>query len=465
MKRTSVIVIGVITMMVLLAGSFSAGIVAGNILIPNTPEQKSPEETPLLQDTEKSPTDTPTKEVELPENHPTPRPTTESIAPSEDLETLFKPFWETWDIVSDQFVDQPLDHQALMRGAIEGMLEALDDQHTSFMDPDQFQQANIPLEGEYEGIGAWVDPDQEYLTIVSPIPGSPAERAGLEPGDQVIAVDGEDMTGIDGNLVIRRVLGDAGTDVTLTIRREGVLEPFDVTITRERITISSVDYRMLEEDIAYIQLLRFADDTRDELREALQDVLADNPTGLILDLRNNGGGFLNSAVEVASEFIADGVILYEEYGDGTRREFEALQGGLATEIPMVVLVNEGTASASEIVAGAIQDYNRAPLVGVTTFGKGSVQNWVSLSNNQGAVRVTIARWLTPDERQISQIGLEPDYQIGVLTEADVEAGMDAESLGLEPEQVVILSEDDLNQERDPQLERAIEVLGQQQSKR
>jgi carboxyl-terminal processing protease len=358
-------------------------------------------------------------------------------------------------------VDQPLDNPTLMQGAIDGMLEALGDQHTSYMDPDQFRQANIPLEGEYEGIGAWVDPNQEYLTIVSPMPDSPAERAGLEPEDQIIAVDGEDMTGIDGNLVIRRVLGEAGTEVILTIRREGLREPFDVTIIRERITIASVDYSMLEDDIAYIQLFRFADETRGELRNALEDLLANNPTGLILDLRNNGGGFLNSAIEVASEFIPEGIILYEEYGDGTRDEYEALEEGLATEIPMVVLVNEGSASASEIVAGAIQDYNRAPLVGVTTFGKGSVQSWVPLSNSQGAVRVTIARWLTPNERQISQIGLEPDYKIGVLTEADVEAGLDAESLGLEPEEVVILSEEDIDEEKDPQLEKAIEVLMQQ----
>ncbi|MGD2157379.1 MAG: S41 family peptidase [Anaerolineales bacterium] len=460
MKRTSLIVIGLIAITILLAGSFSAGIVAGKLFLPDTSTESISEIIPTIENTKEPAAESITTEQELPENHPTPKPTTESIAPSEDLEQLFEPFWETWDIVHDRFVDQPLDNQTLMQGAIDGMLEALGDQHTSFMDPDQFRQANIPLEGEYEGIGAWVDSNQEYLTIVSPMPNSPAERAGLEPEDQIIAVDGEDMTGIDGNLVIRRVLGEAGTEVTLTIRREGLREPFDVTIIRERITIPSVDYSMLEDDIVYVQLIRFADDTRDELRKALEDTLNNNPTGLILDLRNNGGGYLNSAIEVASEFIPEGVILYEDYGDGTRDEYEAIEGGLATDIPMVVLVNQGSASASEIVAGAIQDYNRAPLVGVTTFGKGSVQSWVPLSNDQGAVRVTIARWLTPSEHQISQIGLEPDYKIGVLTEADVEAGIDAESLGLEPEEVVILSEEDIDEEKDPQLEKAIEVLMQ-----
>jgi carboxyl-terminal processing protease len=302
------------------------------------------------------------------------------------------------------------------------------------MDPDQFHQANIPMNGEYEGIGAWVDPTGEYLVIISPMPDSPAEEAGLEPGDVIIAVDGEDMTGVDGNLIIREVLGPAGSIVTLTIRREGVAEPFDVDVRRARITIPSVESEMLEDgDIAYIQLINFGDRATEELRSALREALREKPNGLILDLRNNGGGYLTSAVEVASEFIGDGVILYEEYGDGSRDTYDALRGGLATDIDMVVLINEGTASASEIVAGAIQDQDRGVLVGTTSFGKGSVQNWIPLSDEQGAVRVTIARWLTPNERTIHQVGLEPDY-------------------------VVEITEEDIEAERDPQLEKAIDLL-------
>jgi len=190
---------------------------------------------------------------------------------------------------------------------------------------------------------------------------------------------------------------------------------------------------MLEDDIAYIQLINFGDSSTADLRDALKDALKENPTGLILDLRNNGGGYLTSAVEVASEFIADGVILYEEYGDGSRDTYDALRGGLATDINMVVLINEGSASASEIVAGAIQDHDRGLLVGATSFGKGSVQNWIPLPEEQGAVRVTIARWLTPNERTIHQIGLEPDY-------------------------IVVITEEDIESERDPQLEKAIELL-------
>lgn len=344
-----------------------------------------------------------------------------------DLIEVSIPFWQTW-IRSTAPQDV-----TLMRTAINGMLGSLNDQHTSYMDPDQFLQANIPLEGEYEGIGAWVDPDGEYLTIVSPMPESPAEQAGLKPGDQVIKVDGEDMTGIDGNLVIRRVLGPAGSQVTLTIRREGEPE-FDVIITRAKIVVPSVTGKMLEENnLAYVQLLNFGQTTGDDLRAELEELLAQNPDGLILDLRNNGGGYLVTAIQIASEFIQEGVIMHEVYGDGERDTYESYGDGVATAIPMVVLINEGSASASEILAGAIQDYGRAPLVGVTSFGKGSVQNWIPLSSEDGAVRVTIARWYTPNERLIHEIGLEPDVVVE-LTEADIEAGLD------------------------PQLDKAIEIL-------
>jgi carboxyl-terminal processing protease len=346
-------------------------------------------------------------------------------------EDLFAPFWEAWDIVHEEYVDQPLDDEVLMQGAIDGMMEALGDRHSSYMTPEEFEQANQSLEGEYEGIGAWVDITGDYVEIISPMKGSPAQEAGLQPKDKIIAVDGEDMTGVPGDLVLQRILGPAGTDVTLTIQRGE--EIFDVTITRANIIVPTVEYEMLEGDIAYIALYNYGDKSTPQLREALENLLAQDPKGLIFDLRDNGGGYLNTAIQVVSEFIADGVVMYEQYGDGTTYTYDAIPGGLATEIPLVVLVNEGTASASEITAGAIQDYGRAPLVGVTTYGKGTVQSWIALEDNAGGIRVTIARWLTPDGRQISEIGLEPDY-IVEMTEEDYEAG------------------------RDPQLDKAIEVL-------
>ena len=430
-SKTLLYVAAGLVAVILLAGAFSTGVVLGGTLgdrsapvvqaLPTsavaTPSQV--EASPTAQVQVKA---APTKPTDTPQN----------------LDALFEPFWQTWQIVHDQYVDQPVDDETMMRGAIQGMLESLGDQHTSYMDPDQYRQANIPLEGEYEGIGAWVDPSGDYLTIVSPMPDSPAEKVGLKPGDEIIAVDGEDMTGIDGNLVIRRVLGPAGSKVTLTVRRKSDQEGadpnvFDVEVERAHIVVPSVDSKMLDGNIAYVQLFTFGDSTTQELRSALKDLKAQNPKGLILDLRNNGGGALKTAIEVGSEFVGDGVIMYEEYGDGTRDTYQALPGGLATEIPLVVLINEGTASASEIVAGAIQDHGRGQLVGVTSFGKGSVQNWIPLKNNEGAVRVTIARWLTPNGRTIHEIGLTPDVEVKMPE--------DATSTGA-----------------DPQLDKAVELL-------
>ena len=364
---------------------------------------------------------------------PTPMPETTEATPDE-LETLFAPFWESWQIVHDSYVDQPVDDLKLMQGAISGMLESLGDEHTSYMDPHVYTQTNNHMEGSYDGIGAWVDSTGDYLAIISPMPGSPAEEAGLKPGDLVVAIDGEDMTGIDGDLVIRKVLGPAGTTVELTIHREGETEPLKFDVTRAHITLPSAEGELFEGNIGYVHIYTFGSNTTEELRTALEDLLDQGAEALIVDFRNNGGGFLTTAIEVASEFIPEGeVVLYEQYGDGRLDIHEAIKGGLATDIPIIVLINEGSASASEVVAGAIQDLERGQLLGATSFGKGSVQNWVPLNNNQGAVRVTIAKWLTPGERTIHDVGLEPDV-------------------------VVEITEEDIEAERDSQLDKAVEIL-------
>jgi carboxyl-terminal processing protease len=414
-SKTVVIVVGILLSLVLLAGTFSAGAMAGYFFSRSNPQQAS---LPGLE-------------------------TLEQTAPvsSTDTEELFVPFWQAYDIVHEFYYDQPVDDELLMRGAIRGMLDALGDQHSLYMDPQEYENLNTQLSGEYEGIGAWVNTDGDYLTIVEPIKGSPAEGAGLLPGDQIIAVDGEDVTGVLPEVVRQKVLGPKGSTVVLTIRRieeendEEMEQIFDVSLKRASIQIASVESEMLEGDIAYIKLRTFGQNTDVELKQQLQTLIDQNPKGLILDLRNNTGGLLTTAVEVASQFISEGVVLYEDYGDGTRDIIEAKQGGIATEIPMVVLVNEFSASASEVVAGAIQDYERGLLVGVTTFGKGSVQTIVPLDNEQGGVRVTIALWLTPNERQISEIGLTPDVEVQ-RTDEDFQEG------------------------RDPQLDQAIEILTQ-----
>jgi carboxyl-terminal processing protease len=394
-----------IVAILLLGGTFSAGFIVGWV-IPHSQVQAAAAALPSVDNLLPAQTDQP--------------------ADQQNLDELFMPFWEAWNIVHDQYVDQPVDDTKMMQGAISGMMDSLGDPHSSYMDPTQYQQQLSPLEGEYEGIGAWIDTTGDYVVIIAPITGSPAEAAGLQSGDKVIAVDGEDMTGIDGELVQKRILGPAGTDVTLTIVRESEPQPFDVTITRAKVTIPSVEGEMLDQNIAYVQISTFAQNTDTELQNTLKSLLAQNPDGLILDLRYNGGGYLDTAIDVVSEFLpADQVAMYEEFGDGTRRTLTTSNKGTAKDIPLVVLVNEGTASASEITAGAIQDYGRGVLVGVKTYGKGSVQNWVPLQNDQGAIRVTIARWLTPKERQINLVGLEPDYSVE-LTDEDMQNGIDTQ---------------------------------------
>ena len=411
MNNTTKAILGAFVGLILLAGAFSGGFIAGH-LMPATGQL------PALND--------------LIPGQPGVEPQQQAATPDE-LETLFVPFWEAWNVVHEQFVEQPVDDRVLMQGAIRGMMDALGDKQTFYMEPQVYENETSSLQGQYEGIGAYVDTEGDYLTIVSPIEGSPAEKAGLLPGDQVIAIDGEDMTGIAPEEARLKVLGPEGSTVNLKVAREGESTPLDFTITRAQIEIRSAEGKMLEDDLGYIDINTFGEHTTQELRSALDELLKQNPRGIIIDLRNNPGGYLTTSVEVASEFIDNGVILYEQYGDGRRDEHKALGNGQATDIPLVVLINEGSASASEILAGALQDYERATLVGVKSFGKGSVQNWVPLSDNQGAARVTIARWLTPDERLIDHIGLTPDV-------------------------VVEMTPEDFESQRDPQLDTAVQTL-------
>ncbi len=411
MNNTTKMILGAFVGLILLAGAFSGGFIVGH-LMPATGQL------PVINDI-------------LPSS-PAVQPDQEAVTPGE-LQALFAPFWEAWNIVHEQYVEQPIDDELLMQGAIRGMMDALGDEQTFYMEPQVYENETSSLQGQYEGIGAYVDTDGDYLTIVSPIEGSPADQAGLQPGDKVIAIDGEDMTGVAPEEARLKVLGPEGTKVTLTVTREGAPDPLEFTITRAQIEIRSAEGKMLEQNIGYIDINTFGEQTTSELRAALGDLLQQNPRGIIIDLRNNPGGYLSTSVEVASEFIDEGVVLYEEYGDGRRDTHRALGNGQATDIPLVVLINEGSASASEILAGALQDYERATLVGVKSFGKGSVQNWVPLSNNQGAARVTIARWLTPDERQIDHIGLMPDV-------------------------IVEMTAEDFESELDPQLDAAMETM-------
>ena len=401
MTKTSKIILGFFTAGILLAGAFSGGFIVGHLIPTNGP-------LPVISDF------FPTS--------PGVQPDQQAATPG-DLQTLFTPFWEAWNVVHEQYVDRPVDDQALMQGAIRGMMDALGDKQTFYMEPKVYENETSSLQGQYEGIGAYVDTDGEFLTIVSPIEGSPAEKAGLKPGDKVIAINGEDMTGVAPEQARLKVLGPEGSEVTLTVSRQGETQPLKFVITRAQIVMHSAEGKMLDNGLAYVDINTFGERTTQELHATLDNLLKQNPKGIIIDLRNNPGGYLNTAVEVASEFIDKGVVLYEQYGDGRRDTHNVLGNGRATDIPIVVLINEGSASASEILAGALQDYGRAKLVGVQSYGKGSVQNWVPLSNNQGAARVTIARWLTPKERLIDHIGLAPDVVVN-MTPEDFTAGRD-----------------------------------------
>ncbi len=341
-----------------------------------------------------------------------------------DLISLFAPFWEAWTIVHQQYVDQPVDNTKLMQGAITGMVNALNDPHSNYWTPQVYQDNTNFLQGQYAGIGAYVDTSGKLLTITKPIAGSPAEKAGLQAGDQIIKIDGQDITNLDAESVRQKVLGNPGTVVTLTIQRPGQDAPFDVKITRATIVVPSVSSKMLANNLAYIQIVDFGQTTAQDFHDQLKALLANNPKGIILDLRDNGGGYLDTAISVASEFIPSGVIVYEQSGNGTKKPYQAVSGGLATgNIPLVVLVNGYSASASEIVSGAIQDSGRGKLVGEKTYGKGTVQLVIPLNNNQGAVHITVARWLTPKGRQIDGKGLTPDIA-ATLTAANIKAGVD-----------------------------------------
>lgn len=331
-----------------------------------------------------------------------------TAATPEDARNDFAPFWEVWNLVHTRYYRQPLEDTRLMEGAINGMLAVLEDPHSRYLSPEAERAAQQSMEGEIEGIGAEVEAVDGNIVIVSPIEGSPAEAAGLLPGDLLRQANGIELTGMNLFDAAQLVRGPAGTTVRLLVERNGELLEFE--IVRDVVRIVSVRGEILADGLAYVRLSRFANTTDEELEELLPVLLAENPFGLILDLRRNPGGALDTTVAIADQFLGEGVVLMQRFGDGQERVYESGDAGLAQDIPMVVLVDEGSASASEVLAGAIRDRDRGVLIGQTTFGKGTVQTWHQLSNG-GGVRITIAQWLTPAETSIEENGLEPDYFI------------------------------------------------------
>jgi carboxyl-terminal processing protease len=353
----------------------------------------------------------------------------------DQLYPKFDVFWEAMDLLYRDFYGELPATDEATYGAIQGVLSKLQDPNTSFMTPDEANYFRSSLEGSFEGIGARVDWDVQFDTVrvVEPFENQPAWKAGVKRDDLIIAVDGETVVGTDLVSAIEKIRGPKGSKVVLTLVRTGAEEPFDVEVTRDRIEIPTIATDTYDGDIAYVRLNTFNENAGELVRQAVADALEQNPQGIILDLRGNPGGLLTQAVEVASVFLEDTNVLIERFADGKEEIYTTEGAPVTTDVPLVVLVNEGSASASEIVAGAIQDNERGQVVGATTYGKGSVQLPQTLSDGS-IMRVTIARWFTPDDRTIDGEGLDPDV-------------------------VVEISEEQREAGDDPQLDEAIKLLG------
>ena len=360
---------------------------------------------------------------------PVPVPT---IAIPAGTGATFDLFWEAWELLQNDFYGDLPTEEEVTYGAIRGAINTLDDPFTAFIEPETAAINREDDGGSFEGIGAYVSMTDGRLMIVNTFKDQPAEQAGLRRGDIVLQVDDTPIENMSIYEAITLIRGPANTPVRLTILREGE-EPFEVEIIRARIDIPVVESEMRDDGLAYVRLLDFSSDASFKLSEATQELLEQNPKGLIFDLRGNPGGWLHEAILTAGVFLPrDQLVLIERLKDGTERTFETTEQPVAPDIPMVVLVDGGSASASEIVAGALQDHQRAVLIGEKTFGKGSVQLPHELSNG-AELRVTIARWFTPNDRAIHGQGLEPDIEVELTLE-------------------------DFDAELDPQLDRAIEYL-------
>jgi carboxyl-terminal processing protease len=360
----------------------------------------------------------------------------------------FQPFWDAYHTITDRYAGGDVDRNTLIQGAIRGMIAALGDPYSSYLTSEEYRQSLQGISGQFEGIGAEIatqatdgtqgcatlGPDC-HLLITNPLVDSPAEKAGLKSGDLVLEVDGASLDGLTVDGARDRIRGPKGTIVTLTIQR-GTDDPFEVRITRDLVQEREVTSKTLAGGtVGYIRLASFSDAAASQLTDALAGQVEAGTTGLILDLRGNPGGYVTAARTIASQFISSGVIFWEQDAQGNQVATPAVPGGVATDprIKVVCLIDGGTASASEIVAGALQDTGRATLVGEPSFGKGTVQQWQELTGEGGAFKLTIARWLTPDKHWIHKVGLTPD--------------------------VVVTLPNPIPAGTDPALDKALEVLG------
>ncbi len=358
----------------------------------------------------------------------------ENKLPTDKKDLDFSLFWKVWDLLKEKYVDQSsLDAQNLVYGAINGMLKATGDPYTTFFNPKETKEFSQDISGSFEGIGAELGIKDDILTVIAPLDGSPSQKAGLMSGDKIIRIDDKSTADVTIDQAVDLIRGKKGTEVTLTVLHKGDQETKEVKITRETIEVKSVKIEFKDSDIAYLKINQFGEKTSTEFNLAMNQIIARSSKGIILDLRNNPGGFLDKSVEIASKLIPKGkVVVTEEDGAGKKDNLYTAGGDKLSNLPIVVLINEGSASASEILAGALRDDKGVQLIGKKSFGKGSVQELISLPNNS-SVKITVAKWLTPNGDYIMEKGINPD------TEVD-------------------LTLDDYKNNRDPQLDKAMEII-------
>jgi carboxyl-terminal processing protease len=372
-----------------------------------------------------------------------------SAANAEEPEE-FSVFWQAWDTVQRNFVDQDaLDPQTMTYGAIRGMVQSLGDEgHTAFLTPEERERQTTELSGTFSGIGAQLGVRDQLPVIIAPFDGSPADQAGVKAGDIILGVDGQDVTALPLNDIVMLIRGPEGTDVTLSLLRPDENRSVEVTITRGEIKVPAASWTMIPgTTVALIRLSQFTANAETDIVTALEESAAQGATAMVLDVRNNPGGLLEQAINVTSQFLEDGNVLLEEDANGNRKPYAVKAGGIGAELPLVVLINGGSASSSEILAGAIQDHGRGELVGQTTFGTGTVLQPYILEDGS-ALLLGTRQWLTPEGRLIRKQGISPDHEVPLPIEADL----------LTPEEIEQLEPEEIAQGEDTQLLKALELL-------